>query len=95
MFPANLAGASALYKKLNNLYGSPYEDNREERENAISRLLSALKSGVDPETMFKKIDQINNLQGNYKQKLNTLINGGFWEKTYSQKIDYKPLNLDE
>ena len=95
MYEPNIAGASSLYTKLNNLYGSPYEDSRDERDQAVQRLLGALRQGVDTDKMFRKIEQINLLQGNYKQKLGTIINGGFWNKTYTEKIDYKPFNTDE
>jgi hypothetical protein len=95
MYEPNMAGATALYNKLNNLYGSPYEDNREERQNSLTRLIQALKKDVDPEMMFRKIEQINLLQGNYKQKLGTIINGSFWNKNYIQNIEYKPFNTDD
>lgn len=95
MYEPNIAGATALYIKLNNLYGSPYEDNREERQMAVDKIISALRSDVDPEIMFKKIAQINLLQGNYKQKLSTIVNGSFWNKTYAETIEYKPFNTDD
>ena len=95
MYEPNIAGATALYNKLNNLYGSPYEDNREERQASIDRLITALRSKVDHELMFRKIEQINLMQGNYKQKLSTIINGSFWNKNYTQTIEYKPFNTDD
>ena len=95
MYEPNIAGATALYIKLNNLYGSPYEDNREERQMAVDRIISALRAGVDPEVMFRKIEQINLMQGNFKQKLGTIISGAFWNKNYTQTIEYKPFNTDD
>jgi len=95
MYEPNIAGATALYNKLNNLYGSPYEDNREERQIAVDRIISALKADVKPNLMFRKLGQINLLQGNYKQKLSTIITGSFWNKTYTQTIEYKPFNKDD
>lgn len=95
MYAPNIAGATALYNELNILYGSPYEDNREERQMSVDKLTTALRQNVNPEVMFKKISQINLLQGNYKQKLSTIINGSFWNKTYTETIEYKPFNTDD
>lgn len=71
--------ATELYYKLRKAYDSSFIDSSDETNEAIILLQKTInKDKINPEYLVAKLKLLTQKQGEYKQKLYTLIKSKYW-----------------
>lgn len=87
--------AEELYENLNRIYSTTHNDRIEERDSAIKILQRALASGVAPDQIIHKMNQMNEVNTGPKGKLYSAVLGKFWERQFKEMIPFRRFTFDD
>ncbi len=81
-----------LFDKLSAIYSSAYFSSEDEIDRAVDFLVIALKNGVDPELMIKKMKQLSS-RTDFKTKPHNPILGKYWERDIIPTVNLIPFDI--
>lgn len=88
-----------LYWELSRQYSSPHNDTSYEMNEAVLELNEALGKGLTPQYVQNKMAQLITRMredgNNFKSHLAAVIKNRFWDKTFIERIPYKPFMVEE